>query len=262
LSPAREPANTEELFARILQAGEDVRLVREFLASSQLETNTLLGLLRRSVPVSFLMVLGTEPPWSEDIRVLGGVVLNPRTPLSLSQRVLPQLAWGDLAGVARSPRVSGTVRIRAEGILKDRLPEMRLGDRIALAKIATPRVISLLIGDPDARVVHGCLLNPRLREEDLVSALRRDTVAPALIEAIEGSERWREGYRVRLALVLQPLTPLPIALAHVSSLNPRDLLHVAESPGLAPLIQIAAQRVAEAQAERAVQPRTPRASDR
>jgi hypothetical protein len=240
----------EALFAKLLQAGEDARLVRAFLATNRLETKALLGLLRRPVSLAFLMVLGTERPWSEDIRVLGGVVLNPRTPLSLAQRLLPQLAWGDLAEVARSPRVTGAVRVRAEGILRDRLPEMRLGDRIAFARIATPLVLAVLIGDPDPKVAQACLLNPRLREEDVVTALKKDTVSPALIEAVEQSTRWREGYRVRLALVLQPRTPLPIALAQVSSLTPGDLLRVAESPGLLPLVQIAARRVAEELAKR------------
>ena len=242
--------DVEALFAKLLQAGEDARQVRAFLANHRLETDVLVGLLRRPVSLAFLMVVGTERPWSEDIRVLGAVVLNPRTPLSLAQRLLPQLAWGDLADVARSPRVTGTVRVRAEGILRDRLPEMRLGDRIALARIATPLVLAMLISDPDPKVAQACLLNPRLREEDVVTALKKDTVSAALIEAVQESRRWREGYAVRLALVLQPRTPLPIALAQVSSLTPGDLLRVAESPGLPPLVQMAARRVAEELAKR------------
>ena len=240
----------EALFAKLLQAGEDARQVRSFLSAHGLETEALLGLLRRPVSMAFLMVVGTEPPWSEDIRVLGAVVLNPRAPLSLAQRLLPHLAWGDLADVARSPRVAGTVRVRGEAILRDRLPEMRLGDRIALAKIATPLVLSILIADPDPKVVQSCLLNPRLREEDLVSAVKKDSVSVALIDAVQESERWREAYRVRLALVLQPRTPLPIALAQVSSLTARDLMMVADSPGLLPLVQMAARRVADERAKR------------
>jgi hypothetical protein len=242
--------DVDALFAKLLQAGEDGRQVRAFLATSALEPEAFIGLLRRPVSLAFLMVVGTERPWSEDIRVLGAVVLNPRTPLSLAQRLLPQLAWGDLAEVARSPRVPGTVRVRAEAILRDQLPDLRLGDKITLARIATPLVLAVLIGDPEPKVAQACLLNPRLREEDLVTALKKDTVSTSLIEAVQESTRWREGYRVRLALVLQPRTPLPIALAQVSSLTPSDLLRVAEAPGLLPLVQIAARRVAEELAKR------------
>lgn len=240
----------EDLFAELLQAGENAGRIRTFLMTSGLDTEMLLGLLRRAVPVRLLHVVGTEPPWSDDIRLRGRVVLNSKTPVSLSQRLLPRLAWGDLAEVARSPRVPGAVRVRAEGILREVLPEMRLGDRIAFAKIATPSVLSLLIKDPEPRVAEACLLNPRLREEDLVSALGQDDVSRVLIEAVH-SGRWRECYRVRLALVLQPRTPLPIALAHVSSLVTRDLRRVATATSLVPLVQLAARRVAEESTRRA-----------
>jgi hypothetical protein len=49
---------------------------------------------------------------------------------------------------------------------------------------------------------------------------------------------------VRLAIVLQPRTPLGVALAQLSSLLPADLVRVAESPGLLPLVQMAAQKLA------------------
>jgi hypothetical protein len=48
---------------------------------------------------------------------------------------------------------------------------------------------------------------------------------------------------VRLELVLQPATPLALALARLSSLLPRDLRRVAEAPDLRPLVQAAALRV-------------------
>lgn len=48
---------------------------------------------------------------------------------------------------------------------------------------------------------------------------------------------------MRLELVLQPATPLALALAQVSSLLPRDLRRVAEAPGLRPLVQATALRV-------------------
>jgi hypothetical protein len=135
------------------------------------------------------------------------------------------------------------VRVRAEAILVEMLPDMRLGDRIALARLATPAVLRLLLADADRKVSHACLLNPRLREADLVVALQ-GAPAPSLVEEVAASSRWSESYAVRLALVMQPRTPLALCLAQLSSLLRRDLLRVAETAGLAPLVRAAARRLA------------------
>jgi hypothetical protein len=93
-------------------------------------------------------------------------------------------------------------------------------------------------------VIRACLQNPRLREEDLVTAIRQDAAPRALLEGVPESWRWRDSYPVRLALVLQPRTPLGVSLGQISSLLPADLLRVADTPGLRPLVQITAQRMA------------------
>jgi hypothetical protein len=168
------------------------------------------------------------------------VVQNPRAPRALSLRLVSMLYWRDLADVAATPWVPGAVRVRAEASLRDMLPEMRLGDRIALARLSTAPVLGLLVVDADAKVVEAALLNPRLREEDLVNSLKRDTAAKALLETAAASPRWAERYAIRLALALQPRTPLPTALLQLSSLSKSDLIRVARSDGLAPLVRAAA----------------------
>jgi hypothetical protein len=95
-------------------------------------------------------------------------------------------------------------------------------------------------------VIEAALDNPRLREEDLVRSLRRDDVSRHLVEGAAASPRWREAYAVRLALVLQPRTPLPLALLQISSLVPGDLRRVAGEAGLRPLLRAAAAGVLEA----------------
>jgi hypothetical protein len=239
----RAGPSVDALFADALQAGERAPLVREFLARGELDEPLLLALLRRPVPLKLLELVAATAPWSERPTLLGAVVTNPRTPRILALRLLPSLYWRDLAVAAASARLQSAVRVRAESLLKERLPELRLGDRIALARIATPPLLALLLADGDAKVVRGALDNPRLREDDLRLALRQSRAPRPLIEETAGCPRWREVYGVRLELVLQPATPLALALAQVSSLLPRDLRRVAEAAGLRPLVQAAALRV-------------------
>jgi hypothetical protein len=236
--------DVDTLFAALIGAGEDARRVREVLDAAPRDHMLLTAVLRRAVPLRCLETLAATPPWSEDQRLLGSVVLSPRVSRALALRLVGSLFWRDLADVAASPRVAAAARVRAEALLLDQMDDLRLGDRITLAKIATPPVLVRLLEDGDPRVVEACLINGRLREEDLVGALRKDAVTRALIEGIAASSRWRDRYALRLAIVLQPRSPLAVALAQVTALLPRDLERVAADEALAPLLQLAARRVA------------------
>jgi hypothetical protein len=130
-------------------------------------------------------------------------------------------------------------------VLKEKLPELRLGEKITLGHLATPAVLLSLLAEADPRVLEACLENPRLRESDLAALLRRPDVNVALIQTVAASRRWLGSYAVRLEIAVQPKTPLGIALAQVSSLVKRDLVRLTETPGVAPLVQAAARRVIE-----------------
>jgi hypothetical protein len=238
----REPDAVDALFAEALNAGESRPRAREALAQAP-DEQVLAAALRRAVPVAFLEEVAAVRPWSERPRVLARVVLSPRAPQALSLRLVPALYWRDLADVAATPRVPAAVRSRAEAILRDGLADMRLGDRITLARLATPALLPPLLADGERQVAESALVNPRLREEDLVAALRKDDVAVALLEAVVSSSRWAANYAVRLALVLQPRTPLSLALQQISSLVPRDLRRVAAEAALRPLVRAAAREV-------------------
>jgi hypothetical protein len=234
----------DALHAEVLRLGGNPAAIRALLGERPLGEPEMIALLHRAVTPALLEGVASTPPWSERPRVLGAIVLNPKAPRILAQRLLPYLFWRDLADVAVSPRVEGGVRARAEGTLKEKVVELRLGEKITLARLAPPSVLRLLLAESDAKVLDAALLNPRLREADLVSLVQGAEAGRALLERVAGSRRWQESYAVRLALTLQPRTPLALALAQITSLTPHDLRRVADSPGIAPLIQAAAARVA------------------
>jgi len=237
----------DALFTDVLKAGESLPAIREVLQRSQPDETTLIALLRRAVPIALLEHLAAASPWAEKPLVLGAVVRNPRVPRALGLKLMPYLFWHDLAEVAANPWTQGALRIRAETLLKERLVEMRLGDKIALGRVATAPVLGALMRETDPKVLEAAVQNPRLRQEDLLQQIRSETVSLAFLEAVAGSRRWKDQYGVRLAFVLQPRTPLPLALAQVSALVRTDLMRVAETKGLRPLLQAAALRVAESQ---------------
>jgi hypothetical protein len=238
------PAEVDELFAALLRGGESRPRARE-IASQTLDERLLIALLRRAVPAAFLEEIASSRLWSERPRVIARIVLSPKAPRALALRLVGSLAWRDLAEVAATMRVSVAVRVKAEAALRDALPEMRLGDKVTLARLATPPLLALLLGDPAQTVVESALTNPRLREQDLVTALRRDDVRRVLAEETAASWRWARCYAVRLALALQPRTPLAIALQQITTLVPRDLRRLSEEQNLHPLVRSSARFVLE-----------------
>jgi hypothetical protein len=239
-----EAGGIEALRAALGRACGDALGASEFLASAGLDEPKLIALLRFPVPRPFVEALAATPPWSERPRVLGLLCLNPATPRTLAQRLLPALYWRDLAEVARSPRVEGGVRARAEAFLNERLPDLRLGDKIALGPLATGPVLRLLLLERDRKIIEAALFNPRLTESELCALVQSGEAHPLFLECVAGAPRWRGSYATRLALVLQPRTPRAIALGQLSSLVDRDLRRIANHPGLPPLIRAAAGRVA------------------
>lgn len=238
-------AAVEAAFNAAARAGSDRAALRGWLDEWGHDEHLLVAVLRRAVGAPLLECVGSTRPWCDRARVAAAVVRQARTPVHVSQRLLPALYWRDLAEVAAGPYLPGTVRVRAEALLVERLPDLRLGDRIALARLATRALLRHLLRLDEASVVEAALLNPRLGEEALATLLRETKVQRALLEGVAASPRWRQSYAVRRALVVQPRTPLPLALAHLTSLVRADLRRVAADPNLAPLLRAAAERAAD-----------------
>jgi hypothetical protein len=244
--PRSAEGEVDRAFADLLRAGAGPAAMKEVLERCGEDHVLLVALLRRAVPLPFLELVASTPPWSDDHRLLAAVVLSPRATRPLGLRLLGSLQWRDLADVAASPRVAVAVKIRAEAMLKDQLLELRLGEKITLAKMATPPVLMLLLADADAKVVEAGLINARLREEDLLILVRAEIPSRPLLEGIVASSRWGDRYAIRLAIALHPRAPVALALGQLSALTTKDLARVAEAPDLTPIVQLAAARLAAA----------------
>ena len=139
--------------------------------------------------------------------------------------------------------------MRAEALLQEQFPDLRLGERITLAKIATPPVLPLLLADAEAGWSRRASSNPRLREDDLVTAFRQETRAPALLETVTASSRWSRATRCGWRSSSSRARPWPWPSRQMSGLVPRDLRRLAEAP-VAPLLQLAACRLRHADRDR------------
>ena len=90
---------------------------------------------------------------------------------------------------------------------------LTLGERKSLARRPDRAMLERLLGDPHPLVIKRVLANPRLTE-DFQTVLRlaaKRPCRPDVLAEIARAPRWAHSARVRLALILNPGTPLEIA---------------------------------------------------
>lgn len=155
------------------------------------------------------------------------MTLHPRTPETLALRFVSTLFWRDLMEAGLDTRILPTVRRAAERRLLSRLPGLAEGEKVAIARRASARVLERLRHDPSARVVRAFLDNPRATEGLVLPLLAHDDARADVLRAVARHRRWGVRYEVRLALCRHPHTPLAVALGLLAHLRKADLRKLA-----------------------------------
>jgi len=206
------------------------------------EGELALLLRNRQAPPELLGRIGRDPRWLRHYQVKRGLVVHPRTPINLARGLVQHLRWKELAEACDSATVHPTVRSKAEDLLTVRLAKLTIGERIALARRATRKVIDALIDLPDGRVLKSLLGNRRLVEAD-VTKIASDTQVPGDLLAFIGAHvRWANERAVILALLHNPLTPIPAALSMIRRLDKRDIRGLASDDSVPTIVRIGADR--------------------
>jgi hypothetical protein len=225
-------ATGEELAALLHHPSADVLLA--VLDNPALdETQVCLLLERKNLPGEILEEVARRKPLLKSYRVKKALAFHPRTPRLVSLRLVRDLYLMDLVQVAILPGVSAELKRNAEDQLLARLPQLPLGQKIALARRGPARVVGALLAEGHAQVIAIVLDNPYMTEAQVLRALSREKLPISVIPAILKHHKWSITYNVRLALVRHPMSPLAAVLAYLPELTVSDLRELAE-PGIVP----------------------------
>jgi hypothetical protein len=107
-----------------------------------------------------------------------------------------------------------------------------LGERKSLARRHDRAWIARVIRDPDPQVMRILLQNPRLIESDVLRLCARRPVASDALRKVFQCPRWIVRYPIKVALALNPYTPLDIALQLVPLLHEQDIKRLLEASDL------------------------------
>ena len=226
-------ASAEEIKSLIHAAGEEVLL--ELLENPALEEEHVSQLLERlNLPSKVLAAVAEKREWiaKEGIRLR--LARHPHTPRRISLSLLRQLYLFDLVRVSLLPSAPAETRRVAEEIIIARIPHLPVGEKLTLARRGSARTAGALLAEGHAQAVKLALANTFLTESQVLKVLAKPGVPERVVTAISQHAKWLGHYNVRVALVRNPKTPVPVVLEILPDLRLGDLKEIATLDTLAP----------------------------
>jgi hypothetical protein len=181
-------------------------------------------------------------PASREVLVAVVDALNGGGMGEVVERLRAEASRGSLLALERLVRrLAGELRPQAEreAAMAQRVPEdgrgrpLTLGERKWLARRPDRETMQRLLGDPHPDVIARLLHNPRITEDDVVRLAAKRPGNRAVLAEIARSTKWLHRPRVRMALVMNPSTPLDVAARTTRLLLRSELELAARSPGIA-----------------------------
>ncbi len=230
-------APVEKLWVVIQQATEEVLLA--VLENPACEPFHVVAVLRspRVTPAVTERVYA-DSRWLRHYRVKVALVHCRATPYAISSQVIYELFWYDLAQVALNPRVDPRLRQMAERLVIQKLEEMAVGEKMALAKVASRGLIVHLRNTrQEAGVLLNLLRNPRLVEEDLLALLQAPQLPVEFLRTLAALPQWSNRPAVRMALLRHPHTPVHVVAQLIPRLQPSEVLQLLQDSAPRPIVR-------------------------
>jgi hypothetical protein len=201
------------------------------------ETHICLLLERKDLPGTLLGEIAKQKKWRTNYRVRRALAGHPHTPRLAAMRLLRELHLMDLVRISLQTASPVELRRLAEDRVLAQLPQLPLGQRIALARRASARIAGGLITQGPEQVARIALDNSFLTESQLLRSLAKETLAARTVEAIAKHEKWSNLMNVRVALLRHPHAPVERVLSFLPDLPLRDLEDLCQHSRLAEDLQ-------------------------
>jgi hypothetical protein len=120
---------------------------------------------------------------------------------------------------------------------------MSMAQKLKLALRGNREARAILTRDTSTMVQRFLIENPRLSDDEIANIAKSRTIVAEVLGRIAKNREWLGIYLVRVALVNNPRTPLPIALSLVSTLQERDQRVLAKSHSVPTAVAQAARRI-------------------
>lgn len=193
---------------------------------------------RRDLSQELLRRIATDQRAQESYQLKRALVFNPKTPASISLRLLGQIFIFDQMSLILVVGIPQEVKSAAEEAIYRKLPQLSLGERLTLARRTnSERILSYLLDDTNREVVGAVLTNPFLRESALCAALRRAQVKAHTVELVAANAKWSCRKDVRYALLRTRHLTAGMALQFLKVMTRPELRDLSQDPNVSAQIR-------------------------
>jgi hypothetical protein len=210
-----------------LHESDEATLVA-LLENPALDESHLATLLSRlDLPAAVLGLVAARTAWTSSEAVRVGLVKHPKTPRRVALTLLRQLYLFDLVKVALAPSTPAEAKRVAEEVMVQRVPQIPIGEKLTLARRGPARVAGAILAEGHPQAMRLAMANPFLTESQVLKVVSNAAVPERVIAAIAQDAKWSVQYNVRVGLIRNEHTPVPVVLTFLPELTMRDLKDVA-----------------------------------
>jgi len=203
------------------------------LANPTLTDGDVCILLERlDLPAALLGAIAAHPLWKKSEGVRLRLARHPQTPRRVALQLLRQIFLFDLVPISLLPSAPAEIRRASEELLLQRLPQLPVGEKLALARRASARVAGGILAEGHPQAAALALNNPFLSEAQILRVLADPDAHERVVHAIAHHPRWSLDYNIRMALVRHPSAPLAAVLRFLPEITMRDLHELSASATL------------------------------
>jgi hypothetical protein len=206
------------------------------------EPHVIQMLERLDLSANVLAAIAEKGKWTASEGVRLRLARHPRTPRRFALALLRQLYLFDLVRLSLLPSTPAEIKRVAEELIVTRVPHLPVGQKLTLARRGTSRVAGALLAEGHPQAIKLTLANAFLTESQILKVLAKPGVPERVVAAIAQHPKWSVQYNVRVALIRNPHTPVPVVLAFLPNLTVRDLKDLATLAGITPHVRKYIQR--------------------
>src|SRR5271154_4442007 len=224
-------APSDDLQSLIHESDEETLLA--LLENPHIEEPHISQMLERlDLSANVLAVIAKKGKWTASEGVPLRFAPHPRPPRRFAMSLLRQLYLFDLVRLSLLPSTPAEIRRVAEELMITRVPQLPIGQKLTLARRGPARVAGALLAEGHPQAIKLPLANAFLTESQVLKVLATPGVPERFVAAISQHPRWAVQYNVRVALVRNQHTPVPVIQAFLPNLTVRDLKDLATLEGL------------------------------
>lgn len=137
----------------------------------------------------------------------------------------------------------GTINDEIYQSLYQKVLKLNTQQKIHLALLlANQATRKLLIQSPNKMISLAVLKNPKLTESEILSYAQQKNLVEDVFMAIGKDPRWMRNYKIKLAIVSNPKTPLSMTINFLSHLHDNDLKSLSRDKNISSILSRAAHQ--------------------